>query len=81
MTLEAGGRFCPKCGAYWACDCDLTADLPAAVAFQPSTPGCDHDWSDVVAVEVERDDFPTEARVVVCRLCGIYAVRTRGQQP
>ena len=40
---------------------------------QTVDPLCQHDW--VEAVGVDRDeDFPEEARVVMCRLCGLYAV-------
>jgi hypothetical protein len=59
-------RLCPKCGAYWRCDCVLDElNLPA-------TPGCVHDWADAVGVDL--DDTVTPGRVMVCRLCGLYTV-------
>ena len=68
---DAAGKraCCPKCGAYWGCGCEL-AD---ALSLEGSA-GCAHDWNDVVAVEVEHEAYPGPARVVVCRLCGIYSV-------
>jgi hypothetical protein len=60
--------LCPRCGAYWGCDCRLEDLEP------PSLPGCDHDWVEAVAVEVNVDLGDAPARVLVCRLCGLYAV-------
>jgi hypothetical protein len=36
---------------------------------------CDHDWAEAVGVELDLE--LSEARVVVCRLCGLYAVEER----
>ena len=60
-------RLCPKCGAYWECDCVLD-DL----SFEP-TPGCPHDWAEAIGVEV-LDFEPADSQVLICRLCGIYSV-------
>ncbi len=70
MPAQDGTRLCPRCGAYWACDCE-----PADAAGLSPDGGCDHDWSEVVAVELERDAYPEGVRVVLCRRCGLYAVR------
>jgi hypothetical protein len=44
-------------------------------ARQPETaPTCDHDWVDAVGVELFDDIDIPEARIMVCRLCGLYAV-------
>jgi hypothetical protein len=61
-------RLCPRCGAYWACDCprDDLAYVPVA--------GCEHDWTEAVGVDVEIELQSEESHVFVCRLCGIYAV-------
>jgi hypothetical protein len=74
-------RFCPKCGAYWKCDCkfDIVEATPASLnklAF-PTKPGCDHDWTEAVGVEVDDDLVLGEAQVMVCRLCGIYSVEEK----
>jgi hypothetical protein len=66
-------RFCPKCGAYWNCGCRLEE-----LAF-PTSGGCEHDWSAVVGVELEDEQVMGEARVLVCRLCGLYAVQQTRQ--
>jgi len=66
-------RLCPKCGAYWRCDCVI--DAPAGPAF-PATPGCYHDWAEVVGVDLD-DGIPGSGQVLVCRLCGLYAVQQR----
>jgi hypothetical protein len=36
--------------------------------------GCDHDWVEVVAVEVDFEVKDERAKVTVCRHCGLYAV-------
>ncbi len=36
--------------------------------------GCQHDWTEVVGVELDEDASVGEAQVLVCRLCGLYAV-------
>jgi len=60
-------RLCPKCGAYWNCGCVLD------VWKQPVDKACRHDW--IAAVGVEHDDVLSEdANIVMCRLCGLYAV-------
>ena len=85
-------RLCPKCGAYWKCDCviETPASAPRRLQSQPrlqrpaepagliAAPdaGCQHDWSEVVGVELDDDAVPGEAQVMVCRLCGLYAVET-----
>jgi hypothetical protein len=63
-------RFCPKCGAYWQCECIL--DEPTLRL--PETLGCEHDWTETVGVEIDASLDLNGARVVVCRLCGLYAV-------
>ena len=68
--------LCPKCGAYWDCDCVIEAfDLPPGPALDmPIDPDCDHDWLDAVGVELLLETDNPDAHVVVCRLCGSYAV-------
>jgi len=70
-------RLCPKCGAYWRCECALD-DLPAgqagAALSLPVDPSCGHEWADAVGVELDGDLGLYDAKVVVCRLCGLYAV-------
>ena len=82
-------KLCPKCGAYWKCDCVIEApppprrlrpparlEAPAEPAGLLAAPdsGCQHDWSEVVGVELDDDAVLGEAQVLVCRLCGLYAV-------
>jgi hypothetical protein len=78
-------KFCPKCGAYWQCDCVIEV-VEDEVLLRPSEieklqipiqPGCEHDWSEALGVEVDEDLVPGEAQVMVCRLCGIYSVEER----
>ena len=64
-------RLCPKCGAYWACDCTLQELMP----FKDD--GCQHDWMDAVGVELVDALDPQTSRVLVCRLCGLYAVEEK----
>jgi hypothetical protein len=59
--------FCPRCGAYWRCSC------PREDLVLPVTPGCEHDWIEAVAVDLDED--LGEAKVMLCRLCGLYAVQ------
>lgn len=80
-------KLCPKCGAYWDCDCvietpqrllsgppgDDAPPQPTALLAAPNG-GCQHDWTEVVGVELDDDASLTEAHVLVCRLCGLYAV-------
>jgi hypothetical protein len=63
------GTLCPKCGAYWRCGCSLEA-----LAFEPLR-RCQHDWVDAVGIAMDDDLLPDGAGVLVCRLCGLYAVR------
>jgi hypothetical protein len=74
-------RFCPKCGAYWKCDCKLdVVELRAGALDKLAMPvqaGCQHDWTEAVGVEVDETLVPGEAQVMVCRLCGIYAVEEK----
>jgi hypothetical protein len=81
-------KLCPKCGAYWKCDCIIEApapermppprDVPAQEQLEPpkilQANGCEHDWTEVVGVELDEDAAFGEAQVLVCRLCGLYAV-------
>jgi len=84
-------KLCPKCGAYWSCDCVIEAPPPERRAplfdsFDTTGPqeilappitqaaGCQHDWTEVVGVELDDDASYGEAQVLVCRLCGLYAV-------
>ena len=39
--------------------------------------GCSHDWSEALGVEVDEQLVSGEARVMVCRLCGLYSVEER----
>lgn len=40
---------------------------------QPVDPACRHDWVPAVGVDVD-EALEGDAGVVVCRLCGLYAV-------
>jgi hypothetical protein len=60
--------LCPRCGAYWRCDCQLEELSLPAVA------GCDHDWIDAVGVALDFEAVSEDSRVVVCRHCGLYAI-------
>ena len=65
-------RLCPKCGAYWSCDCSIDELLPLR------DDGCEHDWTEAVGVEVVDGVIDLEsARVMFCRLCGLYSVREK----
>jgi hypothetical protein len=74
-------RLCPKCGAYWQCDCVLDVvelhprDLERLTL--PVSPGCQHDWAEAVGVDLDIDVALHEAQVMVCRLCGLYAVEEK----
>jgi hypothetical protein len=90
MMGEVESRLCPKCGAYWRCDCVIDPQPPRHLSPAPrrsgenssrltapqpaETPGCQHDWTEVVGVELDADASLEEAQVLVCRLCGLYAV-------
>jgi len=63
--------LCPKCGAYWRCDC-VIEDL----MYVPDA-RCEHDWTEAVGVELDSDAIGEGAKVLVCRLCGLYAVEER----
>ncbi|HEU0073387.1 MAG TPA: hypothetical protein VFS30_05185 [Dehalococcoidia bacterium] len=82
-------KLCPKCGAYWKCDCVIEAPAPARMPPPRYVPepqeqleapkilqaaSCEHDWTEVVGVELDDDALYGEAQVLVCRLCGLYAV-------
>ena len=74
-------KLCPKCGAYWKCDCkfdvvELKPRDAEKLAF-PVAPGCQHDWTEAVGVAIDEDLVDGEAQVMVCRLCGIYAVEEK----
>jgi hypothetical protein len=43
----------------------------------PVKPGCQHDWTEAVGVEVDVDLLSAESQVLVCRLCGTYAVEEK----
>jgi hypothetical protein len=69
-------RLCPRCGAYWACDCTFEEPpLPVEELTLPPVQGCRHDWVEVVGVELDGAGSGETARVMGCRLCGLYAVR------
>ena len=74
-------KFCPKCGAYWLCDCKFDVVEIKQPELErlamPVKPGCQHDWAEAVGVEVDDDLMFGEAQVMVCRLCGIYAVEEK----
>ncbi len=89
MMIDVEAKLCPKCGAYWKCDCVIETppperalpprDFPAAQEqMKPpkimQAAGCQHDWTEVVGVELDEDASVGEAQVLVCRLCGLYAV-------
>jgi hypothetical protein len=62
--------LCPRCGAYWRCSCPP----PGVEPFLPD-PACEHDWTSAVGVELLEDDLAEAgARVMLCRLCGIYGI-------
>jgi hypothetical protein len=80
-------KLCPKCGAYWDCDCVIETprrllsrptgdDAPQEPTALLAAPGgvCQHDWTEVVGVELDDDASLAEVSVLVCRLCGLYAV-------
>lgn len=44
----------------------------------PVDDACEHDWADAVGVELDEIiELADGESVVVCRLCGLYAVRSR----
>jgi hypothetical protein len=43
----------------------------------PENAGCEHDWTEAVGVEVDTAVNLEAAKVLVCRLCGLYAVQER----
>jgi hypothetical protein len=74
-------KLCPRCGAYWKCDCSFDVvelrQSELSKLGQPEKPGCDHDWTEAVGVEIDDDLVFGEAHVMVCRLCGLYAVEEK----
>ena len=65
-------RLCPNCGAYWQCDCrydELTL---------PQNEACEHDWAEAVGVDIDPGLDLGGAKVLICRLCGLYAVEQVG---
>ena len=64
----AEARLCPKCGAYWQCDCRVEELAPLTDV------ACSHDWAEAIGIDLDPDLTDGETRVVVCRLCGLYAV-------
>lgn len=61
-------KLCPKCGAYWRCDCVI--EVPEYFPI----PSCQHDWVEAVGVDIDFD-LGEGNQVVLCRLCGLYSVR------
>jgi hypothetical protein len=55
---------------------DLIIDARSTV----TEPVCEHDWVDAVGVELDEDIGIEEARVLICRLCGLYAVEQGADQ-
>jgi hypothetical protein len=70
-------KLCPKCGAYWSCDCSFEPPPRVDWSAARTDGGCHHDWNEVLGVELDEAVTRTEAQVLVCRLCGIYAVEER----
>jgi hypothetical protein len=68
MRDVTDATLCPRCGAYWRCDCRFE-DLNPIVDRT-----CAHDWNEAMGVEVDEELAPDGARVYVCRLCGLYSV-------
>lgn len=67
--VSENDRLCPRCGAYWGCDC------PREELMLPADEACEHDWADAVGVELDEViELGPGEHVVVCRLCGTYAV-------
>ncbi len=62
----AADSLCPKCGAYWGCNC-ATEEL----AYIPDL-DCMHDWVEVVGVELDEEVGAETSRVYGCRLCGKF---------
>jgi len=89
IMFDVEAKLCPKCGAYWKCDCVIEAPAPERMPPPRHVPepqeqleapkilqaaSCEHDWTEVVGVELDDDASYGEAQVLVCRLCGLYAV-------
>jgi hypothetical protein len=71
-------KLCPKCGAYWSCDCSFEAPPPVDWSAARIDGGCEHDWTEVLGVDLDEDlSRSSEAHVLLCRLCGLYAVEER----
>jgi hypothetical protein len=62
-------ELCPRCGAYWRCNCPP----PGIEPYLPD-PSCEHDWTPAVGVEVDEAAYPEGGVVMLCRFCGIHAV-------
>ena len=77
ILYDVKEKFCPQCGAYWDCDCVFEEPPPVDWAPMPTEGGCDHDWVEVLGVELDDDLQSENAQVFVCRLCGLYAVENR----
>jgi hypothetical protein len=75
MLRAMSDRLCPKCGAYWRCDCIIEELVPTLDIT------CNHDWIDAVGVEHDAEAYPEGARVLMCRLCGLYAVAVADGYP
>ena len=43
----------------------------------PMDDGCAHDWTEAVGVTLDLEIEGENARVLVCRLCGLYAVKNQ----
>jgi hypothetical protein len=74
MIPDVNEKLCPKCGAYWRCDCRFDEPPPVDWRAASSDGGCQHDWTEVLGVELDQDIPQAEAQVLLCRLCGLYAV-------
>jgi hypothetical protein len=70
-------RLCPKCGAYWKCDCVIEETVvlaPPSEVLSVDAMICPHDWIEAVGVDMDVEVGGTSRQVLVCRLCGLYAV-------
>ena len=78
-------QLCPRCGAYWRCDCvrdevTFTYEQLRQRGSQltlPEDKACQHDWAEAVGVEIVAELDAAESQVYVCRLCGLYAVEQK----
>lgn len=67
QTSVQSDSLCPKCGAYWRCNC-ATEEL----VFTPDA-NCEHDWVEVVGVELDEEIGTETGQVYSCRLCGKFS--------